>query len=289
LRSLILSAMLFFCLIPSPVVQAQECDSTDCINEQQLYLSLALGYGQRSNPLHGGEKLPLVILPDIYYYGKYWFFDNGRLGTTLADNGNWQLSLITQLNQEKGYFQKWFGGNMLQFNSMAYTQQAMREDDKIKLGPYEVTVQQIEKRKTAFDAGLQLDWFGNDWQLQAALWHDISGVYHGQHASVAAIRNWQTHYGQWQLTGRVNWKSAKLIDTYYGIHNSDQTFYAETYQGRASWQPELRLDWNKPLTERTALVAFLRYLKLDDAMTDSPLVRTDNVTTWFFGISYRFF
>jgi outer membrane protein len=63
----------------------------------------------------------------------------------------------------------------------------------------------------------------------------------------------------------------------------------QQYQGRDSWQTELRLNWNKPLTERLSLLVFLRYLQLDSAMTDSPLVRSDNVTTWFGGVSYRFF
>ncbi|MDX3774166.1 MipA/OmpV family protein [Chromatiaceae bacterium AAb-1] len=287
MRHLCFLFILLYCLTGRVFAQADECNTADCINEQQLYLSLAVGYGQRSNPLHGGEKLDMVILPDIYYYGKYLFFDNGRLGSSLQLSDNWQLSLMGQLNQEKGYFQKWFSGNVLQFSSVSYPQPS-RESDTEKLGPYQATIQQIRKRRTAFDAGLQLDWFNNNWQFQAAIWNDVSNTYNGQHASIAASRNWHGDYGNWQLTGRLYWKSARLIDAYYGIHD-DEAFYTEQYQGQASWQPELRLDWNKPLTERVGLIAFLRYLKLDSAMTESPLVRTDNVTTWFLGVSYRFF
>ncbi len=259
-------------------------EGPQCVTEHQLHLSLALGYGQRSNPLYGGEKLPLVLLPDIYYYSEYWFFDNGKLGTSWVLSEQWQLSLVGQLNQEKGYFQKWFGGNAFQIRN-SISGSVFSGD---RTGPAEASVQEIGKRPTAFDLGLQLDWFDANWQVQTLLWQDISAAYHGQHASISAARHWQTSLGNWQLNARLNWKSAKLIDTYYGIDNNEP-FYLPRYNGRPSWQPELRLSWQKSLSERVALLAFIRYLHLDTAMTNSPLVRTDNVTTWFFGVSYRLY
>lgn len=264
---------------------ATECpQSAQCVEEQQLHLSLALGYGQRSNPLYGGEELPLVILPDIYYYGRYWFFDNGKLGSSLALSDNWQLSVLGQFNQEKGYFQKWFGGNLLQFNHTAMVGPSFAEERSAQA----VSVQQVSKRPTAFDLGLQLDWFDENWQLQATVWQDVSNTYKGQHASVSIGHGWQLSSGLWQATAKLHWKSAKLIDTYYGIDNNEP-FYLPRYDGRPSWQPELRLSWQKPVSERVSVLAFVRYLHLDDAMTLSPLVRSDNVTTWFLGVSYRFF
>ena len=264
---------------------APQCSpNSQCVEEQQLYLSVALGYGQRSNPLYGGEDLPLVILPDIYYYGRYWFFDNGKLGSSLALNDNWQLSVLGQFNQEKGYFQKWFGGNLLQFNHTAMVGPSLAEERSAQV----VSVQQVSKRPTAFDLGVQLDWFNDDWQAQAVVWQDVSNTYKGQHASVSVGRSWQLNTGLWQATARLHWKSAKLIDTYYGIDNNEP-FYLPRYDGRPSWQPELRLSWQKPVSERVSVLAFVRYLHLDDAMTLSPLVRSDNVTTWFLGVSYRFF
>ena len=258
------------------------------MTEQKLYLSWALGYGQRSNPLHGGEELPLVVLPDIYYYAEHWFFDNGKLGTSWALSEQWRLSLLGQFNQEKGYFQKWFGGNAFQFNSSSVSPSGGPSFSIDRVGPLQASVREISKRPTAFDLGLQLDWFDANWQFQALLWQDVSNTYQGQHASIGAARHWQNRAGQWQLSSRLHWKSAKLIDTYYGIDNNEP-FYLPRYNGKPSWQPELRLGWQRPLSERLALLAFVRYLHLDDAMTKSPLVRADNVTTWFFGVSYRMY
>lgn len=265
-----------------------DCDAgTHCVTEQQLYLSLALGYGQRSNPLYGGEALPLVILPEVYYYAEHWFFDNGVLGSSWQLNPQFTLSLVGQFNQEKGYFQKWFAGNAFQFRSTnASISSPILQDDRY--GPQQASVREARKRPTAFDLGVQLDWFNNNWQVQGLVWQDVSNSYNGQHASISATRFWQTVSGKWQLSSRLHWKSNKLIDTYYGIDNNE-AFYLPRYNGKASWQPEIRLGWQYPLSTRVALLAFLRYLHLDDAMTDSPLVQDNNVTTWFFGISYRLF
>lgn len=255
-----------------------------CVEEQRLYLSWALGYGQRSNPIYDGEKLPLVILPDIYYYGRYWFFDNGKLGSSIALSDNLQLSVLGQFNQEKGYFQKWFGGNLLQFSQTATLGPSYAEERNAQA----VSIHQVTKRRTAFDVGMQLDWFNDNWQAQAVLWQDVSNTYKGQHASISVSRAWQFNSNQLQASAKLHWKSAKLIDAYYGI-DDQEPFYLPRYDGRPSWQPELRLSWQKPVSERVSLLAFLRYLHLDDAMTLSPLVRSDNVTTWFLGMSYRFY
>lgn len=279
--------LLLLCLF-SIAVHANAVPSCDegpqCVTEQQLHLNVALGYGQRSNPLFGGDKLPLIVLPDVYYYGENWFFDNGKLGSSWALTEQWQLSLIGQFNQEKGYFHKWFGTNAFQLSQGMQSSLIASE----RIGPQQASVREVGKRPTAFDVGLQLNWFDANWQLQGNLWQDVSNTYQGQHASIRLGRAWQHAYGQFQLGASLHWKSAKLIDTYYGIDNNDP-FYLPRYHGKPSWQPELRLNWQKPLSERVALLAFLRYLHLDDAMTDSPLVRSNNVTTWFFGISYRFF
>ncbi|MGI5307971.1 MipA/OmpV family protein [Rheinheimera sp. WS51] len=262
------------------------CDHDNCADNSHYMFSLSLGYGQRSNPLYGGPELPLVLLPDFYYYGDNWFFDNGKLGATLPLTPEWQLSLVSQLNPEKGYFKKWFSSNYTTLGiglpMPSYPNYTVAKQPEME----PVTIQQVSKRPTAFDAGLQADWFKQSWQAQAVIWQDISSSYHGQHASASLAKSWQHFSGTWQLTGRLYWKSAKLINTYYGISHED-TYQTQQYQAKASWQPEISLQWRHSLSERTTLVGLLRYLYLDTAMTQSPLIRSDHITTWFFGINYR--
>jgi outer membrane scaffolding protein for murein synthesis (MipA/OmpV family) len=281
---LLISVLLSF---GAAFANSPSCQGNACIEEQKLYLSAALGYGQRSNPLNGGKKLDLVVLPEIYYYSKYWFFDNGRLGSSISLNAHTQLSIMGKLNQEKGYFQQWFSGNVLQFQASTVMLPQFSASFE-RQAPAEIAISQVAKRPTAFDVGLQLDTVRHDILWTLAYWTDASKQHHGQYARLGARQDWQSAYGNWQLSADLHWKSAQLIDTYYGL-TALEVAPGQEYQGRDSWQAELRLNWNKPLTERLSLVAFLRYLQLDSAMTDSALVRTDHVTTWFGGVSYRFF
>ena len=48
--------------------------------ESPWRLGVAMGYGERSNPLINSDDLPIILDLDIAYFGKYFFFDNGDLG-----------------------------------------------------------------------------------------------------------------------------------------------------------------------------------------------------------------
>lgn len=275
------------CFLGSSAALACTRDEDGCVESEQFQLSVALGAGQRSNPLYDGESFPMLLLPDFSYYTDSWFIDNGTVGYSLAQNDQFAVSLVMRLNSEKGYFQRWFAGNVITMNTSGSFL-----PPEVEIGTEKsmsaVSVEHVKKRPTAVDAGLQFNWFGEQWQSRLNLWQDVNSKYKGQNASLSWSRFWPLAGGQFDLSTSLYWKSAKLIDTYYGV-GEDELYYLERYQGRASWQPELRLGWQKALTSRWSVLTFYRYLHLDDAMTDSPLVQDDSVQTWFVGMSYRFY
>ena len=275
------------CFLGSSAALACTRDEDGCVESEQFQLSVALGAGQRSNPLYDGESFPMLLLPDFSYYTDSWFIDNGTVGYSLAQNDQFAVSLVMRLNSEKGYFQRWFAGNVITMNSSGSFL-----PPEVEIGTEKsmsaVSVEHVKKRPTAVDAGLQFNWFGEQWQSRLNLWQDVNSKYEGQNASLSWSRFWPLAGGQFDLSTSLYWKSAKLIDTYYGV-GEDELYYLERYQGRASWQPELRLGWQKALTSRWSVLTFYRYLHLDDAMTDCPLVQDDSVQTWFVGMSYRFY
>lgn len=283
------SVVWFFliCLLYSNVALACSKSEDGCVESEQFQLSLALGAGQRSNPLYDGDSFPMLILPDFSYYTDTWFIDNGTFGYSLMQNERFAASVVMRLNSEKGYFQRWFAGNVITMNSSgAFLPPEV--DTGIQKSMSAVSVEHVKKRPTAIDAGLQFNWFGEQWQSRLNLWQDINSKYEGQNASLGWSRFWPLAGGQFDLSTTLYWKSAKLIDTYYGV-GEDELYYLQRYDGRASWQPELRLGWQKALTSRWSVLTFYKYLHLDDAMTDSPLVQDDSVQTWFIGMSYRFY
>jgi outer membrane protein len=264
--------LFILCMFCSGYALACATDQDGCAESGQFQLSVALGAGQRSNPLYGGDNFPMLILPDFSYYAQSWFIDNGTIGYSLEQNDDFAVSLVTRLNSEKGYFQRWFAGNVVNLKSSSSL----------------LSIDHVAKRPTALDAGLQFNWFGEQWQSRLNLWQNVNSKYSGQNASLNWSRFWPLAGGLFDLSATLYWKSAKLIDTYYGVDEND-LYYLARYQGRDSWQPEIRLSWQKALTERWSVLTFYRYLHLDSAMTDSPLVREDSVQTWFVGMSYRFY
>jgi len=95
-----------FCLQLAAVapVMGQDCShhatETDCVPVEQWSVHVAMGYGAIGNPVRGGQDIPLVLIPDISYYGEHWFIDNRNLGYTFYTQPHLTLSAITGLNEE---------------------------------------------------------------------------------------------------------------------------------------------------------------------------------------------
>lgn len=96
----------------SSVVCAQQA-SAEQAAVGELSFSIAIGYGEKSNPLHKGDAFPLVLVPAFHYYGKNWYFDNGDLAYTLAENNSYSVNLITSFNAEAAHFYDWHPANIL--------------------------------------------------------------------------------------------------------------------------------------------------------------------------------
>jgi outer membrane protein len=263
---------------------ASHHQTVECTETNSWQFALATGVGHRSNPLLGGRNFPLFLLPDLNYYGKNWFFDNGTVGYSWTVSEDVQLSLISRLNEEKGYFRRHHLSNLFS-RQMTESVSVMGPTQKY-LQPFELSVADQAKRPTAVDAGWQLDWFTPEVHWKLNWLHDVSGQYHGQHASIAASHGWHNKLGTWQVSSALSWKSRQLINTYYAV---DQSTELELEPLADSWQPELKLSWSYPLTTEWSVLAFYRYRWLDDAITLSPLVAEDSVRSWFVGVSYRFF
>ena len=67
-----------------------ECQgpTDDCVAIGRWNFSVALGAGVRTNPLVNGKDIPLIVIPQVSYYGKRFFIDNLDLGFTLIEKGS---------------------------------------------------------------------------------------------------------------------------------------------------------------------------------------------------------
>ena len=69
-------------------------------------LGVALGYGQRTNPLIQSDDIPVVVDLDIAWFGERWFFDNGDLGFSLVDNPAFTTNIVARVNSDRAFFSK---------------------------------------------------------------------------------------------------------------------------------------------------------------------------------------
>ncbi len=289
---------LYFILIVIGVVTPVHADCTDsntqepCVATEQWQINLAIGAGFRSNPLYGGHNFPLWLMPDISYYGEHWFFDNATLGYSWQLHDDIQLSLVSRLNEEQGYFRRRSAVNL--FETQFISGMGVAGPVQKVAMKQELSIGDADKRPLALDGGLQLDWFLPGLQLKLNWWHDISQQYDGQHLRLAASSGWQNRLGHWQLCVALAWMDQHLMNTYYGL-NANEGEGLE-YRALASWQPEISLQWQYPLTERWQLLSLWRHrwlntdveVPLAGGKMQSPLLQESTAHSWFIGFSYRF-
>jgi len=277
-----------------------DADSTataPCETTNQFHFSLAMGAGFRSNPLYGGHNMPLWLMPDLAYYGQHWFFDNGTLGYSWALSPELTLSLVSRLNEEQGYFRRASFSNV--FSSQRIADDGLAgpvQKNEMTESVAAVDIGQVSKRPWAIDGGLQLDWQKAQWQVRANWWHDISNEYQGSHAKVSVAYHLSHMTGDWGISSALAWKSAQLLDTYYGLAVDDG---GNPNVAVAGFQPEVGVHWSYALDKNWALLSLFRYRWLNIDLQDeqnpeidtqqSPLLAEAFVRSWFIGVSYRFY
>lgn len=314
-------ALLSLWLIGSP---AGAASTEDCGPEQQRCIAvdtwefkLGLGLGGRTNPVIDGDDIPLVLIPQISYYGERFFFDTTDLGYTLVDRKDLMLNLLLTPGRDGLYFfrdgwRSFFldGGLSVGGNSLAPVQdqpvdagQPLPGGVNDGLGPepiedpevgpsrglaQEGAFERLHRRRTAAMAGLEASaQLGTlDWQLQ--LLTDVSGVHNGEELRLA-VSGGQA-YGEHQLglaTG-FSWKSAELLEYYYGVGADEASAILPAYKPGSGATPFVRLSWSKALTRNWQWLGSLQYEHLSRAQRHSPIITDNQVVQIFVGGVYHF-
>jgi outer membrane protein len=280
--------------------------SEHCIEIGQWQVSLAVGGGVLTNPLQGGENIPLVLVPYISYYNERFFLENTTLGYTFQEAETFDVSAILELNAEQKYFNRLHAGNLIGVDG------ALSEGGNSEVptspetdGPLDLfpdtdkpvepkrlpTIDDIAKREWAIDAGVLAHWYIGEQHKITAQWsHDVSGVYKGQH--VKASYKYQLPVldlpAKLQLSVGFDWQSAELIDYYYGLNSKDKVDKAYYYQGTHGVSPFLGAAFNYRINKQWQFKFSAKRTYLSNAITDSPLVNDKHQDYLFIGGLYEF-
>lgn len=283
--------IIFSFLLPWYSATGSECTSEECVGVSQWQVGVALGLGVKTNPVSERDNIPLVILPDIAWYGESFFFDNGTFGYTFEPLAEHTFSLISQYNPEKSFFSfghpdnvlSSLGGQFDQGLALPTNDRADKEDNDF---PLEFD---LDSRRWAWDAGVNWQWHASSgWLTDLSVLHDVSGVYQGSWVKMSFAKTWRENKWQWRLKLGSDWKSGALVDYYYGLENDEVSHTRYAYNGKASVDPFVSVDISRKIDKHWQWLASLGYQHLGDGVSDSPLITDKGITRLFLGAGYRF-
>jgi outer membrane protein len=250
---------------------------------------VAFGLGVRSNPLVDGDPIPLVILPDVAWYGESAYFDNGELGYQWLSKEKVSFESFVSLERERAFFSFWQPANILVSNPDFATDTPSipsGEDQSPATPP--ISVDQVAARKWSINAGIRARY-----RLQSSEWlvsarSDVSSVHNGSQFSVSYLYAWQQQEWNVTVTPSLTWKSSALIDYFYGIGERDNVNETYYYSGTGGWQPSISIVSTKKINPQWQWILRAKIQKLHTGMSNSPLVEENSIRSVFAGVGYQF-
>lgn len=248
--------------------------------EKHWRLGVALGYGQRTNPLIQSDDIPIVVDLDIAWFGERWFFDNGDLGFSLVDTPAFTINTIARVNTDRAFFSK-TNTKYINFQYLASGETGSLMGDQIQAF-------KPPKRDYAIEVGFET-LFDGEWG--AASMHgfrDVSGTHDG--FEVGANYSYRYTRGRFSLEPSVGvtYRSRKLSDYYWGVHKDEASPLIAEYQVGDGFGWEGGVRASHYVTKNMRLAMSLNYEQLQHSIANSPLVEDDHVLGYYAGLAWTF-
>lgn len=236
-------------------------------------LGVALGYGQRTNPLKYSDNITVIVDLDIAWFGEHWFFDNGDVGYTLTDNEKFTLNLVGRINSDRVFFSK----TNTQFISI---DNSVGEPVKVEA--------EIPDRDYAIEAGVELLADGAWGFLQAGAFQDVSRTHKG--SEIYAEYSYLFRQQRWFYEPSVglSWKSRKLNNYYWGVTAAEANPVFPAYEAGSGLNYFARFKLSYQLTRKWASLFVVEYERLNHDAAQSPLVDEKSVYGAFAGLQYNY-
>lgn len=272
--------------------ETNECSDTgnECIDINEWHFSVAIGVGTLTNPLHGGDHIPLLVVPFFSYYGERLFLENTTLGYTLLEEPSFDVSIILEPNADKAFFER---SNLRNIISPEFLSSVSAVDNSEPKGEEKViTIDDIGKRQWAIDVGLLGHWYITPKSKITMQWlHDVTSRYSGHHAKVSVSHEMILPIQQplkVRFEAGLHWKSQHLVDYYYGLSARDNVEEAHFYQGSSTLSSFASIAVNYQLTTDWQLKFSVKKQFMGSGITNSPLINSNDVTYVFLGGVYAF-
>jgi MipA family protein len=279
--------MLLLLASASVLTLADEPDT----QQSAWHFSIGVGVGTRTNPVEYSNNLPIFLLPQVEYTGERFFVQNLDFGFIIQESNSQQLNLLLTPSYDQMFFDRWSSGNFYveSFTDASFSgTQALPPPEKSSGKDFSDTTNlRLHKRRMTALAGIEYNFFAEDFDIQLQWLNDILDIHQGSEIRFLVGKNWRHNRWSLRTSAGLVWQDEKTLNYYYGL-NENETLPSATYYPDAGVSPLLRLDWNYRLTENWDLRLFSSYRQLDDEIANSPIINDDKIVTLFIGGTYHF-
>ncbi len=291
-----LKVLLLSCILLPISAWADVVDScgekVECIEIGRWDVGIALGYGNRTNPLKDYDDIPIYLVPTFAYYGDSWFFENGNFGYTLSEQETFTINLTTSLSSDSAYFHRWDPSNIFIAGTNKFEPKTLLNSTApaptIMKGAQEPEIGKLEKRHFTYFGGVEAFFYTRAGTINLSMAHDLLNVHQGTEAKLKWLYNLAIEDWKFELALTFDWKSEELVDYYYGIRPSESTYWSQAYKPKSAINTGLELTSHYVMTEHWDLLFIARYTHISDEIVASPLLNEDYTSTFFVGAAYRF-
>jgi outer membrane protein len=249
-------------------------EETEEVTESRWRLGAAFGYGVRTNPLVLSDDIPIIVDLDIAWFGDRWFFDNGDLGFTVADNDAMTASLVARVNSDRVFF----GNTDTRFVVFDLTGMPLAEAVEFK----------VPDRDYAVELGVEMLTDGPWGALQLSAFHDVSGTHEGFELYANYSYRWRDQRLYIEPSIGASYKSADLNNYYWGVTDDEASVVVAPYEAEAGLNWHARLMVGYQLSRHWGLSLVAEYERINDEAAASPIVKERDVLGYFAGVAYRF-
>lgn len=253
--------------------------------ERHWRLGVALGYGERTNPLIQSEKIPVLVDIDVAWFGKRWFFDNGDIGFSVLDRPAFTVNAVARVNTDRAFFSK---TNTRYINIQYLAAGAQAPAVSGNGNPPDPQAFKPPKRDYAVELGFET-LFDGDWGAATLRgFHDVSDTHNG--FEIGADYDYRYTHGRFSIAPSVGveYKSRKLNDYYWGVHADEASANIIEYHVDAGFGWHAGLRTNYYVTKHLRAALSVNYERLQNSVADSPLVKDDYVLGFFGGFAWTF-
>lgn len=280
--------------------------------ERKWDFGIGLGYGNSSNPFAGADDIPSYLTLDFSIYGKKFFFDNGEFGYTFIDKPDFGLNIIATYNSERIYYSYLnevginvvntgntnliitSGSPIIEIDSdtVITTPQLPPSPPPPDFEPFpigEFTLPfEIPNRDLSLNLGVEFIYDSRFSNISYQITKDVIGVHSGMDMILNFSKSWTLDRFSFSANLGFHWKSAQLVDYYYGIDYNFESYINLKYSGQTSIDTFMGIKANYRISNNLSFVASYNYNRFGSSIRNSPIINEDYKQVIFTGLFYRF-